>query len=86
MSATEEKKYDNNGCLVVSELSSCAFFERDLASPRSCTEDCFFCKFSDFRKLDYIESLKIKSPNGILYSACHNEKNKKTLKYKSRGI
>ena len=76
MYVLDEKKYDSNGYLIVSELSRCDLFERDLAAPKSCSEDCFFCKFSDFRKPDYIESLKIKSPNGVLYSACHNEKNK----------
>ena len=73
----EEKRYTNDGYLIVSELSHCPLFEKDKSAPRSCGEDCFFCKFSDFRKLDYIEALKIKSPNGILYSECHNENNKK---------
>ena len=78
MSVPEEKKYDRKGCLIVSELSRCAFFERDPLAPRSSGEDCFFCRFSDFRKPDYIEALRTKSADGVLYSACHNEKNKNT--------
>ena len=77
MSDFDEKKYDKNGYLIVSELSKCAFFESELSVPISCGVDCFFCKFSDFRKSDYIESLKIKSPDGILYSVCRNENNRK---------
>lgn len=77
MSDLEEKKYDNNGYLVVSELSTCDFFEKDLSAPKSCREDCFFCKFSDFRKSYYIEALKTKSQSGVLYSVCRNEINKK---------
>ena len=75
--ANLEKKYANNGCLIVSELSSCSLFEKDLTSPKSCREDCFFCRFSDFRKLDYIETLRCDSPKAVLYSICHNENNKK---------
>ena len=66
MAAFEEKKYDNNGCLIVSELSRCAFFERDTSVLRS----------SDFRKREYIERVESEARKGILYSVCHNEKNK----------
>ena len=76
MAAFEEKKYDNNGCLIVSELSRCAFFERDTSVSRFCNEDCFYCRFSDFRKREYIERVESEARKGILYSVCHNEKNK----------
>ena len=73
-----EKRYASDGCLIVSELSWCAFFER-CESSRPCDgDDCFFCKFSDFRKQEYIEEVRSKGRKGVLYSVCHNEKNKKT--------
>ena len=73
-----EKKYTPNGFLYVSELDKCPLFER--AGPtRMCgTVDCFFCKFSDFRKREYIERVEAEPQHGVLYSVCHNEKNKKT--------
>ena len=74
-----EKEYTNDGRLIISELSRCPLFERDEASPKSCSEDCFFCKFSDFRKREYIERIENEARSGVLYSACHNEKNKKTI-------
>ena len=74
----EEKKYTHDGYLIVSELSRCPFFEKDSSAPRSCGSDCFFCKFSDFRKREYIERVEAEPQHGVLYSVCHNEKNKKT--------
>ena len=72
-----EKRYLEDGCLVVSELDKCPFFEW-AESARVCDdEDCFFCKFSDFRKREYIEQVKNEARRGVLYSVCHNEKNKK---------
>ena len=72
-----EKKYTDDGYLLVSELSSCPFFATGEAS-RRCREDCFYCKFSDFRKREYIERLESETRRGVLYSVCHNEKNKRT--------
>ena len=74
----EEIKYTSDGCLIVSELSCCPHFEKDKSAPKSCGADCFFCKFSDFRKREYIERVESESQSGILYSVCHNEKNKIT--------
>ena len=73
----EEEKYTKDGCLIVSELFCCPFFEKDNSAPKSCGTDCFFCKFSDFRKREYIERVEHKARDGVLYSVCHNEKNKK---------
>ena len=73
----EEERYARDGCLIVSELFRCPFFEKDESAPKSCCEDCFFCKFSDFRKREYIERVKGGAHDGVLYSVCHNEKNKK---------
>ena len=75
----EEKKYTSDGCLIVSELSCCPFFEKDDLAPKLCVDDCFFCKFSDFRKREYIERMAGRAPEGVLYSVCHNEKNKKEI-------
>ena len=72
-----ENRYSDDGYLIVSELSRCPFFEKEDASPRSCSTDCFFCKFSDFRKREYIERVETEARGGVLYSVCHNEKNKK---------
>ena len=73
-----EKRYADDGFLYVSELDRCPFFEKgEAASQPCCGDDCFFCKFSDFRKREYIERVEAESRKGVLYSVCHNEKNKK---------
>ena len=59
-------------------LTDVRFFEKgEAASQPCCGDDCFFCKFSDFRKQEYIEKVKTDARHGVLYSVCHNEKNKK---------
>ena len=74
-----EKRYAEDGHLIVSELDRCPLFEKDASAARSCvSEDCFFCKFSDFRKQEYIEQVRTDARKGVLYSVCHNEKNKKS--------
>lgn len=72
-----EKRYADDGYLIVSELDRCPFFERDEAVRQCCEEDCFYCKFSDFRQREYIEKVETEARKGVLYSVCHNEKNKK---------
>ena len=72
----EEKKYPGDGSLIVSELSHCPYFEANPSAPRSCSKDCYFCKYSDFRKREYIERIESERCAGILYSVCHNENNK----------
>ena len=72
----KEKKYTNEGWLIISELYCCPYFENDPSAPKSCSNDCYFCKFSDFRKREYIERVENETQIGILYSVCHNEKNK----------
>ena len=72
----EEKKYTEDGSLIVSELSRCPLFEKDEAAPKSASADCFFCKFSDFRKREYIERVENEVHEGALFSICHNENNK----------
>ena len=75
-----EKRYSRDGYLIVSELSHCPFFEKDSSAPKSCSADCFFCKFSDFRKREYIERVKNEARDGVLYSVCHNAANKQSAK------
>ena len=74
----EERKYTKDGFLIVSELDRCPLWER---APKpnglNCSEDCFYCKFSDFRKREYIERVETEARRGVLYSVCHNEENKK---------
>lgn len=80
MGAPEEKRYTDDGCLIVSELGRCPFFEKDASSARICgSNDCYFCKYSDFRKREYIERIECKAHSGVLYSICHNEHNRKIL-------
>ena len=75
-----EKRYADSGYLIVSELERCPFFEKgEVAARLCCSDDCFFCKFSDFRKQEYIEKVKTNARKGVLYSVCHNEKNKRSV-------
>lgn len=73
----DEKKYNEDGYLIVSESSKCPLWEKitDRCSS-GWIEDCFFCKHSDFRKQEYIQQVERSGQKGVLYSVCHNEKNK----------
>ena len=74
-----EKRYTEDGWLIVSELGCCQYFEKDKSATRACSsEDCFFCKFSDFRKHEFVEQVEREARKGILYSVCHNVKNKQS--------
>ena len=74
-----EKKYTSDGYLIVSELNKCSHFEKDEKAMLCCGNvDCFYCKYSDFRKIEFIKRQEEDPQKGILYSVCHNEKNKKT--------
>ena len=77
MDVQNEKRYAEDGSLIVSELWHCAYFERDASvTATSGCKDCFFCKFSDFRKREYIDRVESEARKGVLYSVCHNENNK----------
>ena len=77
MEKAENKRYASDGSLIVSELWLCPFFERG-ASARTCgSNDCYGCKYSDFRKQEYIDRVEREPRRGVLYSVCHNENNKK---------
>ena len=71
-------KYNEDGFLIVAEFHKCPFWEKD-TSPCAAgwNHDCFFCSYADFRKLKYIKQLERDSKTGLLYSVCHNEKNRK---------
>jgi len=73
-----EKKYTEDGYLIVSESDKCSLWEKDT---RPCmtgwNPDCFFCKYADFRKAEYIARTNDAPVRKKLYSVCHNVKNKK---------
>ena len=73
-----EKKYREDGKLIVSETDQCSLWEKDTVPCRSgYTKSCFFCRFADFRTEETIRRSE-KMPCGTkLYSVCRNEKNKK---------
>ena len=72
-----EKKYTEDGFLIVAESDRCALWEKDDYPCRyGCAKDCFFCRFSDFRKPDYQGQMEMKPQNDKLHSVCHHEKNK----------
>ena len=73
-----EKKYDEDGYLIISETDSCPLWEKDtIPSAFVCTKDCFYCAFSNFRQDEYMQSLGDKEKGEKLYSICHNEFNRK---------
>ena len=71
-----EKKYNENGYLIISEMDTCPFWEKDTIPCRSgWTQACFFCRFTDFRTDETIRCAE-ELPRGTkLYSVCQNEKN-----------
>lgn len=75
----EERKYDSDGFLLVSELQCCPYFEKNPSARLCNTEDCFSCKYSDFRKQEYIYAMMEHTIKGVLYSVCHNVKNQNPL-------
>ena len=73
-----EKKYTDNGVLIVSENYTCPLWEKDTKPCRSgWTRACFFCKFADFRTEEFIRRVEEMPRGEMLYSECHNEKNRK---------
>ena len=75
-----EKKYTEDGYLIVSESDKCPLWEKDTVP--CCfghINDCFFCKFSEFRTAEYIRKVENVPKIGRWYSVCHNEKNKKSV-------
>ena len=79
-----EKKYTDDGFLIVSESYTCPLWEKDVKPCRSgWTRACFFCKFADFRTAEFIRRAEELTPGEKLYSVCHNENNKKSASDKT---
>ncbi|MBR6549237.1 MAG: hypothetical protein IKT68_06810 [Clostridia bacterium] len=73
-----EKRYTENGYLIVTETDTCGFWELDAESSSfSPTRDCFYCKFAEFRTREFINKVEGVPKKGKWYSICHNEKNQK---------
>ena len=75
----EEKKYAEDGYLIVSESDRCSLWEKDTIPCRSgYTKACFFCRYADFRTPESIRRAEEMPRGRKLVSVCQNEKNKKT--------
>ena len=75
----DEKKYTDEGFIIVSESYTCPFWEIDTKPCRSgWTRACFFCKFADFRSEEAIRRAEELPQGERLYSPCRNENNRKT--------
>ena len=74
----DEKKYIDDGYLIVSETDTCPLWEKDTVPCRSgYTKLCFFCKFASFRTPEYIRRVEESLQKKKLYSVCLNKKNRK---------
>ena len=75
----KEKKYTNDGFLIVSESDTCPYWEKDTRPCRSgWTEACFFCKYSHFRTEECIKRAEELPRGTMLYNICTNGKNKES--------
>lgn len=74
----EDKKYTDDGYLIVSETDKCPLWEKDTVPCRSGrTNACFFCKYADFRTEEFIRRAEEMPRGEKLYSVCRNTGNKK---------
>ena len=74
-----EKKYTNEGLLIVSESHTCPLWEKDTRPCRSgWTRACFFCKYADFRTEEGKRRAEQMPRGAKLYSVCQNESNKES--------
>ena len=74
----EEKKYTEDGYLVVSESQTCPLWEKDtIPCSTGRTRACFFCRFTDFRTEKTIRRAEEMPRGEPLHSVCRNEKNKR---------
>ena len=73
-----DKKYTEDGYLIVAETDKCPLWEKDTVPCRSGrTKACFFCKYADFRTEETIRRTE-EMPRGTkLFTVCQNENNKK---------
>ena len=74
----ENKKYTEEGYLIVAETDQCPLWEKDTVPCRAgWTQVCFFCKYAKFRTEETIRQAE-EMPRGTkLYSVCQNEHNRK---------
>ena len=74
----EEKKYNDDGYLIVAETDKCPLWEKDtIPCMAGWDRDCFFCRYSDFRTKEFIDKLENVPKTGEWCSICRNEKNRK---------
>ena len=74
-----EKKYSEEGYLIVDEGDTCPLWEKDTKPCRSgWTHACFFCRFADFCTDEFIRQAEELPCGTKLYSVCHNGKNQKS--------
>ena len=72
-----EKKYTQDGYLIVTETDTCPLWELGAESKLfSPTKDCFYCKFAEFRTQAFIEKVDGVPKKDKWDSVCHNEKNR----------
>ena len=74
----EEKRYNEDGYLIVAETDKCPLWEKDtIPCMAGWDRDCFYCRFTDFHTDENIRRAQEASQGKILYSICRNEKNRK---------
>ena len=74
----EEKKYNEDGYLIVAETDKCPLWEKDtIPCMAGWDRDCFFCRYSDFRTKEFIDKVENVPKTGEWCSICRNEKNRK---------
>ena len=72
-----EKKYTEDGYLIVAETDKCPLWEKDTIPCYSgWTRACFFCRYTDFRTPESIRRAEEMPRGRKMYSVCHNEKNR----------
>ena len=73
-----KERYSAEGYRIVSEIDHCSFWEKDsIPCYGNCARDCFFCRYADFRKEQFMERASGGAKEEPLYSVCRNEKNRK---------
>ena len=71
-------KYTEDGYLIVSESDKCPLWEKTTRPCfMGCTDDCFYCKYSDFRTPEFIRKAETMPKTEKWYSVCYNEANRK---------
>ena len=76
----EEKKYTEEGYLIVAETDKCPLWEIDTKPCRAgWAHACFFCRYADFRTEETIRRAE-EMPRGTkLFSVCRHEQNRKDI-------